>query len=100
MEKRAESGWARFDKDQVLADLEKHLTTDFSLRASDKDHLNLVREQCRSSVADFVRKWLISRSQWQNKFDAIIVVFPDEHAFASDQELEKYHAAPAIEIPR
>ncbi len=100
MEKRAESGWARFDKDEVLEGLEKNLTTEFALRAMDKEHLSLVREQCRASVADFVRKWLISRAQWQKKFDAIVVVFPDEHTFTSDRDLENYDAAPAIQIQR
>ena len=75
MEKKAESGWARFDKQQQLDQLEKEMSGMLERRAKDAPHMNLVREQCRQSVADFVKNWLIQRAQWTNNFEAIVVVF-------------------------
>jgi hypothetical protein len=98
MEKSAESGWARFDKDAKLDELEKSLTPELEMRAMDPRHMDLVREKCRSSVADFVRNWLITRAQWPNRFDAIVVVFPDEHEFGSDKELQNFRGKPSLEI--
>lgn len=79
LEKRAESGWARFDKSAQLNDLEKGLTRQVSMRAMDSRHLALVREECRKAVANFVRNWLLREEQWrEDRFRAVQVVFPDE----------------------
>ena len=76
MEKQGENGWARFDKNQRLDELERDMTGMLVKHAKSQAHLNLVREQCRKSVAEFVKNWLIQKSQWTNTFDAIVVVFP------------------------
>jgi hypothetical protein len=98
MEKRAESGWARFDKDQELDQLEKDMTGMLERRAKDAPHMDIVREQCRQSVAEFVKNWLIQRAQWTNNFDAIVVVFPDEQSITNDQSLLDVKGKPAIHI--
>ena len=98
MEKRAESGWARFDKAQQLDQLEKDMTGMLNRRAKDAAHMNIVREQCRQSVADFVKNWLIQRAQWTNTFDAIVVVFPDEHSITNDQSLLDVQRQPTVRI--
>lgn len=98
MEKRAESGWARFDKNQRLDELERDMTGLLVQRAKSPSHLNLVREQCRKSVGEFVKNWLIQRAQWTNTFDAIVVVFPDEKTFTSDQALSDFDGKPVIQI--
>lgn len=98
MEKRAESGWGRFDKDQQLDQLEKDMTGMLERRAKDAPHMDIVREQCRQSVADFVKNWLIQRAQWKNQFDAIVVVFPDEKQFTNDAALLNYDAKPTIHV--
>ncbi len=98
MEKRAESGWGRFDKDQQLDQLEKDMTGMLNRRARDGNHLNLVREQCRQSVAEFVKNWLIQRAQWTNTFDAIVVVFPDEPQFSKDGSPPDLKIKPTIQI--
>ena len=67
-------------------------------RAKSPSHLNLVREQCRKSVGEFVKNWLIQRAQWTNTFDAIVVVFPDEKTFTSDQALSDFDGKPVIQI--
>jgi hypothetical protein len=83
IEKRAESGWARFDKTEKLDELERSMTGLLNQRAADSVHMNAVREISRSSVAEFVKSWLIQRAQWTNTFDAIVVVFPDEGDFSA-----------------
>lgn len=100
MEKEAEGGWARFDKRQTLDDLERELTPNLRARAGDPRHVDLAREHCRNSVADFVKEWLISRAQWTNRFDSIVVVFPNERTFNSSLELEHYDGKPSIQIKK
>lgn len=100
MEKHVESGWARFDSQAQLDQLEKDMTEMLDHRARDKAHLDIVREQCRGSVADFVKAWLIQRAQWTNTFDAIVVVFPDELSVTNDAALLNYDAKPTIQIQR
>ena len=97
MEKRGASGWATFDKNVLLDELEKDITRHISRRATDAKHLDLVREQCRRSVADFVKTWLANKMQWPNKLNAIIVIFPDERKFAGDDALAGYNAQPILE---
>ncbi len=96
MEKRAESGWASFDKNVVLDALEKDITRHISKRAMDPRHLDLVREQCRRATAEFVKKWLADKFQWPNRINAIIVVFPDEKSFRNDDALMNYSAEPIL----
>ncbi len=100
MEKQGENGWARFDKTQQLDELERDMTGMLVRRAESPAHLNLVREQCRKSVGEFVKNWLIQKSQWTNTFDAIVVVFPDEKSFSSDQALSEFNGKPVIKIEK
>jgi len=79
MEKRSESGWLRFDAADQMASLERQLTPTFTLRAGNRDHLGLVRETCRSRVAEFVRSWLLAEEHWRrDRFSSVTVVFADE----------------------
>lgn len=100
MEKRAEGGWANFDKNALLDELEKDITRHISKRATDSKHLDLVREQCRRSAAEFVKKWLMDKVQWPDKINAIIVVFPDEKSFNSDAALAGYSAEPVLDAKK
>lgn len=79
MEKSTSSGWGRFNKGENLAELERGLTPMLEERASDPRHLRLVREECRKSVAEYVRNWLAREDQWRrDRFTAVVVVFEDE----------------------
>lgn len=99
MERRAESGWARFDKNDQLDALERSMTPTLSQRAGDKAHLRLVREASRQSVAAFVKKWLMREGQWSSdRFNSIVVLFPDEAAVASDDDLLKFRAEPTVKL--
>ena len=100
MERRAESGWARFDKNDQLDALERSMTPALEQRAGDAAHLQLVREACRQSVAGFVRKWLMREGQWRSdRFTSIVVVFPDEAAkVSSDQDLSQLQHEPTLKL--
>jgi hypothetical protein len=102
MERRAESGWARFDKNDQLDALERSMTPSLEQRAGDKAHLRLVRETCRQSVAVFVKKWLMREGQWKSdRFTSIVVVFPDEAATVSDdQDLLQLHQEPTLRLEK
>ncbi len=99
MEKRAESGWARFDKNDKLDELERSLTASLEQRAMDTAHLQLAREACRQSVAEFVKRWLLREEQWRSdRFSAIVVVFPDEASITSDQGLLGFPYEPTLKL--
>jgi hypothetical protein len=101
MERRAESGWARFDKNDQLDELERSMTPTLEQRAGDPAHLQLVREACRQSVAGFVKKWLLREGQWRSdRFTSIVVVFPDEAAVSSDQDLLQLRPEPTLRLER
>jgi len=85
MEKKSESGWARFNMQEQMEDLEHSLTPTVASYASDRAHLALVREACRRTVAEFVQSWLLQEGQWQpDKFDTIKVIFADETGVAPE----------------
>jgi hypothetical protein len=101
MERRAESGWARFDKNEQLETLERSMTPTLEQRAGDAAHRQLVREACRHSVAEFVQKWLMREGQWRrDRFTSIIVLFPDEAEVTSDQDLLRFRAEPTLRLER
>jgi hypothetical protein len=79
MEKRSSQGWARFDGRAQMEELEKTITPTLKVLADDPKHLSLVREECRQTVAEFVRDWLLREEHWrEDRFSAIKVVFADE----------------------
>jgi hypothetical protein len=85
LEKRSDSGWLRFDEAEQMELLERSITPTISARAADSRHLELVREQCRVRVAEFVRNWLLLEEHWQpDRFSAVVVVFTDEAPGADD----------------
>jgi len=79
MEKKSEPGWLRFNQAEEMSALEKSITPTLKLYARDRRHMDVVREECRKTVAQFVRDWLLKEKQWRtDRFHAIKVVFADE----------------------
>ncbi len=79
MRKHSEAGWARFDAREQMAELERSITPRLTRLAGDPRRLALVREECRKTVAEFVRDWLLREDHWrQDRFSSIKVVFADE----------------------
>ncbi len=79
LERRSERGWLRFNVAEQMAELERSITPMLGARAADPDHLEFVRERCRSRVAEFVRTWLLHEDHWRrDRFRAVAVRFEDE----------------------
>ena len=99
MQKSTESGWARFNKSNNLAELEKSITPQLDERARDPKHMKIVREACRQSVGDSVRKWLMKGDFWRDdRFSSIVVAFSDEANVNSDEELEQLSYEPTVKL--
>jgi hypothetical protein len=81
MEKKTESGWARWDRaaDTNLAELEASLTGQLAQRATAPETLRSVREASRLAIAKFVKNWLQTGQHWgEETYREIVIVFPDE----------------------
>lgn len=99
MEKSTTRGWARFNESDNLAALERSLTPELEKRAVDPRHLKLVREACRVSVAEFVKHWLLRENHWsEDRFRAIIVIFPDEVSLFQGHSIEQPPTEPTLRL--
>ena len=79
MSKEVNEPALRFNGNELLASLEKSITPTLVHYAADDQHLAVVREECRKTVAEFIRDWLLKEDQWRDdRFHAIKVIFADE----------------------
>jgi hypothetical protein len=78
MEKKTEAGWLRFNAGESLELLEKDLTPTLEKRAGAHIQIPGVRDNCRRSVAQFVRTWLLREQAGSGPIKDIVVIFPDE----------------------
>ena len=77
MQKQTRSGWARFDKQENLEELERRMSPKLEDRAY--GYKGLALESARKSVGDFVRTWLIKEGHSQQGVPyQVRVVFPGE----------------------
>lgn len=77
MEKQTRSGWARFDKQENLEELERRMSPKLEERAY--AYKGLALESARKSVGDFVRTWLIKEGHSQQGVPyQVQVIFPGE----------------------
>jgi hypothetical protein len=72
-------GWLRLPPDDLLAGLHRDLTPTLTRLASDPRRINLIRETCRQSVAEFVGRWLNGQSPGMPLVKHIQVQFPGEN---------------------
>jgi hypothetical protein len=81
MEKKSDEGWGRFNASEQMDQLERDITPTLASYAGDLRHMAIVREECRKTVAQFVRDWLLREKQWRDdRFTSVKVIFPDEKA--------------------
>lgn len=79
IEKKSDSGWARFNSAEQLADHEKNLTASLATRATHQ--VGVVREVARKDIEQFVQKWIVDNNPaYRDQIHAIKVVFPNEDA--------------------
>jgi hypothetical protein len=82
-------GWARGSPADLLEELRRDLTPILSHYANDHRRLELVRDTCRQSVAEFVRRWLENEGRWRpGKFTAIHVKFASETVVPANPTLQ------------
>ncbi len=94
MEKKTKSGWARWDGDENMEELEKTVTSKLAQRSVREDALDKAREAGREGVARFVKTWLLSKDAWgASQFEGIVVRFEGEN----EQSLSKMPATLMIE---
>jgi hypothetical protein len=79
MRTRSSRGWLRLPPDDLLAQLHRDLTPTMTGLASDPRRINLVRETCRQSVAEFVLRWLDGEKSRLPAVQHVHVQFPDEN---------------------
>lgn len=79
MEKYTQSGWARFDKDENLARLERSITAELATRAQSPQLRQLALESGRATVREFVTRWQLKEQRWQRgEGHRVVVLFPGE----------------------
>jgi hypothetical protein len=79
MEKFTQSGWARFNKDESLALLEKSITPELAARAGNPAIRQLAIDAGRQTVREFVTTWLLKEQGWKRDAESrVIVLFPGE----------------------
>jgi hypothetical protein len=81
MEKYTQNGWARFNKDENLAQLEKSVTAELQNRARDPATRQLAMDAGRKTVREFVTTWLLKEQAWKRDAEhRVVVLFPGETA--------------------
>jgi hypothetical protein len=89
LQKLSVRGWARGSTADLLEEMQREITPTLIRCASDPRHLELVRSQCRQSVAEFVKLWLERERQWgQNGLTEIQILFPAEEDSSNLQQLQ------------
>jgi hypothetical protein len=79
LEKYTQSGWARFNKDDNLAQLERSITPELQARSQNPALRALATEAGRKTVAEFVTTWLLKEQGWSRDADhRVVVLFPGE----------------------
>ncbi len=79
MELSTKSGWARFDKHENLAVLQKSISSELDSRANSARIRELAMTHGRETVKEFVKTWMIKEKQFPPTSDMQIrVIFPDD----------------------
>lgn len=79
VQKYTESGWARFDKNENLADLERTITGQLQSRAASPQYDQIVKDAARVTVKAFVTTWLLRQREWGKEPEyRVVVLFPGE----------------------
>lgn len=81
MEKEAAGTWLLlpFTQTDSLDELERELSAKLAKKAVQPAYLQLQREEARKTLAEFVRKWLITQARWSTEsVSTLRVYFADE----------------------
>ena len=76
------------DPAKRMEDFEKTLTPRMWVNASSPKYVAIVREDCRKTVSEFVRDWIIKEDRYKDyDIDTLKVIFPDEVGKAEARSL-------------
>jgi hypothetical protein len=79
MEKYTKAGWARFNKEENLAALERSMTPTLAERASGDAYRGLAEDAARRTIAEFITTWLLKETDWKrDPAHKVVVLFPGE----------------------
>ena len=79
MEKYTRAGWARFNKEENLAALERSMTPTLAERAAGEAYRGLAEDAARRTIAEFITIWLLKETDWKrDPLHKVIVLFPGE----------------------
>jgi hypothetical protein len=67
--------WAPFTGTAAIASLQKSITAALAQKAASAQFLLLQREAARTTVAEFVQKWVVDQPRWKNAPPASVLVF-------------------------
>lgn len=60
-----------------MTKLEKTITPTLRKYAGDEQHLDVIRENCRKTVSEFIEDWLLREGQWgEGRLRVVKVYFP------------------------
>lgn len=79
LERHAEGRWSFFTGTAELDALQRTLTQTLATKAASPSYIAFQRDAARQTVAEFVRKWLLTQARWQHLRNAQVqVLFADE----------------------
>ncbi len=82
MEKNVSGTWSLFTGTQSLDAAERAITQKLAIKARSRAYVTLQRDEARKTVAEFVRKWLLTQKQYER-------IDPDRvHVFFADEAIE------------
>ena len=79
LESFSSGNWSPFVGTKEIALLQKSITPTLATKASQASMVSLQREMARTTVSEFIRKWVVQQPQWMGaKTPAVLVFFEDE----------------------
>ena len=79
LESFSSGNWSPFVGDKEIALLQKSITPTLATKASQPSMVNLQREMARTTVSEFISKWVVQQPQWVGaKTPTVLVFFEDE----------------------
>ncbi|MDF1754777.1 MAG: hypothetical protein P1U89_18470 [Verrucomicrobiales bacterium] len=76
MERINPEGWSKYISGANMKELEKSITPELKLKATDPENIKLFEAEAKKSIAKFLQTWLIGEKEWaEGRFEEIIVYF-------------------------
>ena len=96
LERQAQGRWSLITGTAQLDELQKTITETLGRKAGSPSYINFQREAARQTVAEFVRKCLITQDQWKEARGSTVKVYFADESISSlpDPALPEFKAAP------